>query len=174
MTDRVIGVVVSFIVSALLLLTVVAGVNFWEYRVRQDEGKKVRARLDAAWGELLRQAESEASVERLTQRNKHVEDLARVDAARRRELGRLQQRATRAEQALEANRAGAVAQTCTGAALAREDAEFLTRYAAEAAEQRLALVEAHAAYETCRQTLRSVTQGTQHGESSSTPRVSGP
>lgn len=157
----------------LLLATAVLGANFWEHRVRQDESEKVRTRLSEAWQKKLAEQERIAADERLTQRNQHVEEIARIRSAARRDLVSLRQRATRAEQALTADRPGAPP-ACTGDRLARDDAEFLTRFAALAAEQQSRLIEAHKAYETCNKALRSVTQGTQDGESSSTPGVPGP
>lgn len=47
----------------------------------------------------------------------------------------------------------AFATVCTGARLARDDAEFLTRYAADAAEQASALKSCEAAYETVRKKI---------------------
>lgn len=149
----------------ILILAIWLGANFWEVHIREEESAKVISVLDAAWTKTLRHAGDRAQAQLTAAREKNETDLRAVRRRLDSALTELLNRPSRAEQAQLANRACPAVPACTGAGLAREDAEFLTRESAAAAEQQSRLREARAGYETCRQALRSVTSGTAQGDS---------
>jgi excinuclease UvrABC ATPase subunit len=138
------------------------GYKFWEHRIRADEEMKTSLRLHKVWEARLRVAEDKALKELIEYRNENAKSYAKL-AARADQLAReLRQRPTRAqlEAAQQAHPLTAAAcPVCTGERLAREDAEFLAREAAAGHAQQSDLQFATSSYETCRRTLKEVTEG---------------
>lgn len=157
-------------VILILGLALALGLLYWSWvdRIRLDERQKTEQRLQAAWEKKLRAAEAQAQDQLVTLRNQHVQALHGIDLQLRAALRELRNRPSRSTRAPTPSPADPAPRptACTGAELAREDAEFLVREAAAAAEQQSRLVEALGAYSTCRRTLEEVTNGT-HRKSSS-------
>lgn len=148
------------------------GVWYWEGSIRSDERAKVTAELDKAWRLRLQVSEDSAKAQLEAQGRKHAKALSDVQRHASQLALELLKRPSRAEQSQQPHPLTAAAcPVCTGERLAREDAEFLGREAAAAAEQQLDLQRATGAYNTCRKTLEDVTKGTQHDDLEKPPGV---
>lgn len=139
----------------------------------------VTTTLDAAWRAKLTDAASDANQKLEKERNAYETGIRNVLAERERMRIQLQQRPSRASQQQPPTTTGgtpAATQACTGAGLAREDADFLAGYASDAAEQQEQLKQTTSMYETCRETLRKVTasggvdKGDKNGNQGNSPQ----
>lgn len=159
----------ELLLIVLLALAVTAGYFFWEHRLiergrtlERAVWEKKQAEVNLKWEQRLRSSESQA----LAQLNKLKEDHAKsLETIRLRlddTLRKLRERPTREAAKASGNLAPA-SQSCTGVQLARDDGEFLARFAQRAAVQGEELARVTGDYEACRRALKEITNGDERG-----------
>lgn len=165
----------DLVLSLMFAAAVTLGATYWSHRIRVDERTKVTQELVSQWNQKLETLRLQAAGERARQQERYDANIASARARLDRALGELRKRPSRVEQAVAASQACPAVPACTGDRLAREDASFLTRYAALAAEQQAQLKEAREGYYTCTGLLEQATNGKGiRDESSTSPGVPGP
>ena len=158
----------KLLVAVVISAIAVGAYLLWEESIRRDERQQVNAKWEKAqaisemrWATRLQSAQAKASQDLVELRNLHAQNLSSIRLRLDDTLRQLRDRPTRAAAQAAGNQGSDSSPTsvCTGDRLAGEDAEFLAREAARAAEQQEELRAALGAYEACRGTLQSVTGG---------------
>lgn len=173
----------SILLRACLCLLLVLGawlgasylIRTWKVSITTN----LTTALDAAWRGKLSVVASDANQKLEKERATYETAIRDILAERERMRIELQRRPSRASQQHPATAAGdsaPAAEACTGARLAREDADFLAGYAADAGEQQEQLKQTTSMYETCREALRKATasdgyvdKGDNHGNQGNSP-----
>lgn len=145
----------QWIMAIAFLGAAFLGIKFWEHRLVQQGFDAGYAKAEQVYKarDAKAQAEAAAKTARLqtavdTARKEKAHEVSRITAQRDNDLERLRQRPERP--AATASSDAGVGPGCTGAGLARPDAEFLVRYAADAAQLQATLNECRTAYESAR------------------------